>query len=565
MIYNILKEILKKQNNIRKKNDCDYEYYKAHKLNEQGDIKSCLHKLQEILAEFPSHRDSLGLYAFILLNNQKFKPSYTLAQELSYKNPEMSAAWMILAVAAKDKGYLDEALMATKKAIEFDGNASLHSYAAVLCLEMANHQEAFAYFDAAHDLHSDEFVYSSSKLFAMTCSNEIEYEDLMRAHLQWGESVESVTPCFQHANHKFNQKLRLGFVSSDFKNHPVSTLIIPFLENVNKNQFDTICFHCHAGEADEYTERIKNLASQWCECVSMDDFQLAKYIYTQKIDILFDLSGHTSGHKLVMFAMKPAPIQISWFGYMNTTGLKRIDYRITDPYTIPQNSAKYYSEKILSMDVVDTWLPHPEYPGLTDLPAIKNGFITFGSFNRWWKITDSILESWSIILKKVDKSKLKIITTGAEDEAFRKMVFEKFEKHDIHSERVILLPTMNMVDFYNEVAGVDISFDTFPYNGGTTSLNTVWMGVPFVTMKGKSEVSRSGYALCANLDLKDYCVETYPAYIDAAIKLTTNLERLRYLRENLREMLSNSKLMNHEMFARRLEKSLRKLVSERSR
>lgn len=565
MIRSILKKIFKEQKKKYAIVDIDYEYYKAKKFYELGDIKSCLLKLQEILIDSPNHLDSLGLYSYILINNYKFKPSYTLAQELSYKNPETSAAWMTLAVAAKEKGFLDEALAATKKAIKYDGNASLHAYAAVLCFEMGRHNDAFIYFDSAHSLQPDDFIYSSSKLFAMSCANNVEYEELMRAHRKWGESVESMMPCFQHARNKPKQKTRIGFVSSDFKNHPVAPLIIPFLENVNKNKFETVCFHCYKGVSDTYTERIRSLATKWYECASLEDFELARTIYNKKIDILFDLSGHTSGHKLVAFAMKPAPIQISWFGYMNTTGLKRMDYRITDVYTIPREYEKFYSEKLLRLDVVDTWLPNPDYPDLIEVPAVKNGFVTFGSFNRWWKITDTMLESWASILKQVSHSKMKMIINGAEEEEFQQMIFQRFEHYGIERDRITLSPNLSSSQFYAYVSSVDIALDTFPYNGGTTSLNTIWMGVPFITIKGKSEVSRSGYALCAHLDLMDFCVETHSDYIDAAVKLAADTERLRSLRKNLRKKLETSKLMNHDLFARKLEQELERLVDEKNR
>lgn len=559
MLYQILRNKIKKINVGFKSEDIDYKVYEAVRDRDEGNIKKALESLQSILSSYPNHAAALNLYGSLLLNNNRFQPPYTLAQELTHHNPESSGAWIIQAIAARSLGLIEEALDAAKNAERLGENPSIVAYIGVIYLEKGMPDEAIKQFTKASEMEPENQIYQSDRLFAMSCSGNISLEYVMEEHLKWGREIELSTPKFNLYKNKNNSKIQIGLVSSDFKNHPVALFIIPFLEKINKIKFEIISFNCFDGLPDDYTKRIKELSSVWYECGFLLDYDLAKLIHNVGIDILVDLSGHTAGNKLVVFAMKPAPIQVSWFGYMNTTGLKSIDYRFTDGYLSPPSIDKFYSEKLYRIDSIASWSPDISCPDVETSPYKTNGYITFGSFNRWWKITDKILESWAMILKGKPNSRLKIIANGADDVEFCRKIKEKFEGFGVDFNRIILLPNVTLKEFYKQVSSVDISLDSFPYNGGSTTLNTIWMGVPVVCIKGQNEISRAGYSILSNLNISDLCAENHEEYIQIAINLANNIQRLESLRDGLRTIISNSSMMNHDLVVRGIENAFAKM------
>ena len=292
---------------------------------------------------------------------------------------------------------------------------------------------------------------------------------------------------------------------------------------------------------------------------NMSDVEVINLIRNDKIDILIDLMGLISNHRLSLYKNRLAPTQITWCGFQNTTGIKEMDYIIADKNLIFEDEEKLYSEKILYME--DIWNCHCGFdiPRLqTSAPIAKNKFITFGSFNNYNKINDRVIKVWSKILKKVKNSKLILKSSNA---TFRSAMAEKFRKNDVINSIEFLSYKENFEDHLNQYKKIDIALDTFPYNGVTTSFEAIWMGVPVLTMKGFNYNSRSGESINKNLNLQELIAENENDYINIAVSLEKNVENLKKLRDLVFDNALSSPLFDQKKFSNQFFKSLEKIYN----
>jgi predicted O-linked N-acetylglucosamine transferase (SPINDLY family) len=354
-------------------------------------------------------------------------------------------------------------------------------------------------------------------------------------------------------------------VSGDFKAHAVAYFAEAVLTHHDRHAFELYGYSNTATE-DAVTQRLQGLFDHWRSIRTLDDDQAADLIAKDGIDILIDLSGHTADNRLLVFARKPAPIQISWLGYPNTTGLRAMNYRLTDGYAEPAGMTEQYNVETLWRlpDVFCCYTPcinNPERRHSPELnvhatPALKNGYVTFGSFNNLAKMSPPVVALWARLLQTLPGARLMLEAAGLDTDLLRKQVIDQFTSHGIQMDQLILrgrTPAQQYV-LYNEV---DIALDPFPCNGGTTSFDTLWMGVPLITLAGQTFVSRMGVSLLSNLGLTDLIAQTEDQYIEIALDLATNIERLNALRQSLRPRMETSPLMDQPRFVRNLETALR--------
>jgi predicted O-linked N-acetylglucosamine transferase (SPINDLY family) len=312
---------------------------------------------------------------------------------------------------------------------------------------------------------------------------------------------------------------------------------------------------------DNVTQRIKKYPVQWRDISGLPDEQAAELVQKDGIDMLVDLAGHTANNRLLLFAHKPAPIQISWIGYPATTGLSTIDYKIVDEFTDPPGmSEQFYSEKLIRLPgSFLCYLPEKNAPEIGQLPSRINGFITFGSLNNFAKITPSVYSLWSKILNAVKKSHLILKWKSFSDQRTREYVLNMFKQRGIHEERIILEswePSPKYLETYNKI---DIGLDTFPFNGITTTCQALWMGIPVITLSGRAYASRAGVSLLTNVGMPELVAETSDEYILKAVNLANDMKRLKTLRENLRIMMSCSPICDVKRFIENLETCYRKV------
>ena len=422
-------------------------------------------------------------------------------------------------------------------------------------LERGEHTAARAAFAAAVKVRPDDPVAASNKLnceiFALASSpGELvaEYKNWAR---RFAAPLAGEFP--EHTNIPDPQRrLRIGYVSPDFRKHAMGYFIEPLLEFHNRDAFDLYCYS-NWPRPDAMTARFKALAPHWRDIALLRDADVAKQIAGDGIDLLVDLAGHTADNRLLTFARKPAPVQFTYLGYPNTTGVDAIDYRITDRYTDPPGMTEgHYVEHLLRLPDCMWCYRAPEYmPEVGALPARACGHITYGSFNGFLKVTESVIDTWAQLLDGVPEARL-IMITVARGEAQRR-VRAAFAARGIDPERLELHPKLPVDDYLALRNRVDIALDPFPCNGGTTTCDSLWMGVPTVTLEGSMFVSRAGASLLTNVGLPELVARSAGEYVAIAAGLAGDLPRLESLRAGLRERMRASPLCDAPRFVANLE------------
>jgi predicted O-linked N-acetylglucosamine transferase (SPINDLY family) len=318
---------------------------------------------------------------------------------------------------------------------------------------------------------------------------------------------------------------------------------------------------------DAFTEQIRGQADVWRSLPGLNDEQVDDLIRRDSIDILVDLALHMAGNRLLVFARKPAPVQVTFAGYPGTTGLSTMDYRLTDPYLDPPgcDESMYSEESVRLPDSFWCYDPFTTEPPVNPLPALSEGCPTFGCLNNFCKVNDRVLMLWARVLASVDRSHLVVLAPAG---AYRRRVAEMFRQRGIAGERITFVPKQAHTEYLRQYHQIDIGLDTFPYNGHTTSLDSLWMGVPVVTLAGITAVSRAGVCQLQNLGLPELIAEDPDQYVQIAVNLAADLERLGNLRSSLRDRLAHSPLMNAPRFTRHIEAAYRSVWQrwcERSR
>jgi predicted O-linked N-acetylglucosamine transferase (SPINDLY family) len=353
------------------------------------------------------------------------------------------------------------------------------------------------------------------------------------------------------------RKLRIGYVSGDLRQHPVSEFIEPVLARHDARQFEIFCYY-NAPRPDAVTERLKAMPVQWREVFELDDGTLENLVREDAIDILVDLNGHTTNNRLGVFARKPAPVQATWLGYLNTTALDAMDFRITDACASPEGLLDaYHSEKLIRLpDSQWCYQPPLVCPEVAEPPpSVKAGRITFAALANPAKIGAPVIELWSRLLERVPGSRLLIVTNGMTivpaDYAAR------FISRGIAKDRLQLLGTKPFREYLALHHSVDVVLDTFPYAGGTTTCHALWMGVPVVSLVGNTAPSRGGASLLHAIGLDELVAQTSEQYVDIAATLAGDAARLTALRAGMRERMRRSPLMDADRFTRNLEAAYR--------
>ena len=360
-----------------------------------------------------------------------------------------------------------------------------------------------------------------------------------------------------------SDRLRVGYVSPDFRTHCQSFFTIPLLSNHNHSKFEVFCY-AQLAKYDDLSNRLRTYADGWRDTYLKTDQQVAEMIIDDNIDILVDLTMYMANARPKLFALKPAPVQVAWLAYPGTTGIRAIDYRLTDPWLDPPGLGDdCYSEK--SMRLRDTfWCYDPLMSDLTPgaLPARGNGYVTFGCLNNFSKVSSDTLHRWAKVMARVPSSRIILLSPAGRH---RQRVFDVFGQYGVYADRiefVELQPRQQYLQTYNRI---DVCLDTLPYNGHTTSLDAYWMGVPVVTLVGNSVAGRAGWSQLTNLGLTELAALDEDAFLDITVRLANDIPRLTYLRESLRGKMESSPLMDGKRFAGAIETAYLKMWEEHSK
>jgi predicted O-linked N-acetylglucosamine transferase (SPINDLY family) len=361
-----------------------------------------------------------------------------------------------------------------------------------------------------------------------------------------------------------NGKLRIGYVSGDFHNHSVAFFFEPVLLHHDRQKFAIFCYSNDSRD-DDTTKRLKATGTEWRSIVGLSDEQAAEKVIRDEIDILVDLSGHSSENRLGLFALKPAPLQVSWLGYPHSTGLSQMDYYLTDSLCDPSGMTEHlYTEKLIRLPgSFCCYLPPLQFPVVKPPPAASTGIVTFGSFNNFAKVNDTLIELWAEILSKVPGSRLFLKSMALGDQVTQKSVLAKFQSLGISTDRIALLSVVkSALDHLALYAQIDIALDTYPYHGTTTTCEALWMGVPVVTLAGSTHAARVGVSLLTTVGCQELISVTANNYINIAVELARDLNRLCQYRVNLRTMMAHSPLMDANRLTRNMESAVTTVLQQ---
>ena len=486
--------------------------------------------------------------------------SYSAA--LSIK-PDYAEAYSNLGNALRDLGRIDAAIASHSTALRIKPDyAEAHSNLGNALMDLGCLDAAVASYSAAQRIKRDSAEAQSNLLLALNYHAKLSSEEIFAAHRRWGESCGAMARA-NHANNRDpTRRLRVGYVSPDFFRHSAAYFFEPLLREHDRQTFEVYCY-AEVSHPDAVTERLRSLADHWRSTVGVPDGTLARQITEDKIDILVDLAGHTSKNRLPVFALKPAPLQVSWLGYPNTTGLAAIDYRLVDAITDPEGEStpSHATEQLLRLaDGFLCYAPPTDAPNPAPPPSAGAGFVTFGSFNNPAKLSDATLDAWAALLRALPSARLLLKGRPFADASTRTLFQARFSDLGVVPERLTLLghlpdPVAHL-ELYNKI---DVALDPFPYNGTTTTCEALWMGVPVVTLAGNRHAGRVGASLLTRIGMTDLIASSTETYIDIAITLAGDTAHLMELRQNLRGRCATSTLCDAPAFARKMEATYRDL------
>jgi predicted O-linked N-acetylglucosamine transferase (SPINDLY family) len=537
----------------------------------RGRLGEAIAALERALALRPNYAEAHAALGNALHKMERFDEAIAFYHRALELNPDDAEAHSNLGVALRHAGRLAESADALGRALALQSDrAETHNNLGSTLLAQGDRDGALAAYQRALTLKPDYAAAHSNALLCMQYRPGVSCAGLAQAHAAWDERHAAPLraewkPWAPDRDRDPERPLRLGFVSADLRRHPVGYFLVPFLENLDPDRFRAVCYYSRAVR-DDLADRIAAASNTWRDVGGMSDAELAECIRADRIDILFDLAGHTAGNRLLVFARKPAPLQMSWIGYVGTTGLEAIDYLIADRFHVPPGAEVHYREPVLRMpDGYVCFDPPSEAPEVGPLPALERGFVTFGSFNNVAKITPEVITRWAAIVRRAPGSRLLLVTPALDDRPTRERIGAEFAAAGVDADRLELrgaLPRADLLAAYNTI---DLALDTFPYSGGLTTCEALWMGVPVVTCPGETFAGRHSLSHLSSVGLIATVTLDSNTYVARALELGSDLPRLAALRAELRARMAGSSLCDGARFAQHLMALLQQVWREHCR
>ncbi len=502
----------------------DAHYNVGVVLEKMGRSPDSAKAYQETIRLNPRHVEALNNLGNVYRALGKLDDAITAYQQALQLKPVYPNAYNNMGNVLKDQGLLDQAIDAFHKALEQQPD-----YIAAHC----------------------------NLVYALNFSPRHSPEAIYQEHVRWNERHaqrfgQQIDP---HTNDRTpDRRLKIGYVSPDLSNHSVGRFMTPILANHDHQNFE---IHCYSSVArpDHATQRFQSQSDVWRDVRGLDDANLARLIRQDQIDVLIDLTMHMAQNRLLVFARKPAPVQATYLAYCGTTGLTTMDYRLTDPHLDPTDTDdRYYSEKSVRLPESYWCYPPVDAPAVKPVPALQAGHITFGCLNNFCKITEETLATWAELLHAVSNSRL--ILHGKEG-AHRERVKQFFTAQGITADRLTFIEFLGINKYLEVYHQIDVGLDPFPYGGGTTTCDALWMGVPVVTLSGNTAVGRGGRSILTNAGLPELIAHNTTDYSRITRDLAADLPRLTQIRSTLREKMQTSPLMDAPRFTRNLEAAYR--------
>jgi predicted O-linked N-acetylglucosamine transferase (SPINDLY family) len=531
-------------------------------LADTGQLDAAIEEYEKALRLLPNHSRTLSNLGAVYQAKKQYDTAKAFYERAIAANPanheaRNNVAGVLLEEGATGAaiGQLQAALALQKKFPEAFNNLG-NAYK-----NRGDIDSALRAYREACRLQPDYPEAQSNVLFTLHYDPHSSPTAICEAHREWGRRFEaSITPLPPRPPRTNERRLRIGYVSPDFRSHAVSFFTEPFFANCRVDEFETTGY-AHVAAPDGVTQRLQGMAAHWRHVYGKTDRELAQQIREDEIDILVDLAGHSGNNRLGAFAYRPAPIQLSALAYPGTTGLACMDYYLTDPFVDPPGDAGLYTEKLLYLpDIFACYVP-PKAEFRTEPPPVhKNGFVTFGSFNNLAKINGRVVALWAELLKKISNARLLVQAAAFIEASVKENFLQRLETLGVARSRLRLVGHTSFPEHMRLHNEVDIALDPFPWSGHTTTCNTLWMGVPVITLLGSRHASRMAADVLRVLDLNEWIATSPEHYVEIAEKLAGQPGLLKEYRQCMRDRIRASSLSNTKLFTQRLEEIYRRIA-----
>lgn len=512
------------------------------------DALKCLAHLVKLMPESADAHNELGNQLREMHRMKEAEVEYRRALVL---DPSIPATANNLANALVDLGHVEEAERYYHQAIARKGApAHIHSNLGNLLKEQGRLAEAQASYRKALEQDPKLFDTWSNLILSMNNDPAMPIGDAVQEARRFGQALQARIPGpLAMPGPRRNRPLEVGFFSGDLRQHPVGYFLEGWLPHVDPAR---VRMHAYATTVreDALSARLRQHVAGWHVVQRMRDDAVARLVHSHGIDVLFDLSGHTAYNRLEVFAWRPAPVQATWLGYFATTGVPAIDWLLADEASVPAGGESQFTERVWRMPHTRLCFSPPrDAPPVAPAPALRNGFVTFGSFQNLAKVHAGVLQAWARVLAAVPGSRLRLHSPQLSDVAAQKAFATRFGTAGIDPSRVKLLGKVPRKDYLAAHAEVDLLLDTFPFPGGTTTCEALWMGVPTVTLEGSTLLTRQGAALLRAAGLPQFIAPDVDGYVRMASAFAADIGALQALREGLRDRLPRTPLFDAKAFA----------------
>ena len=521
--------------------------------------KEALPLLRRALAAKP---DAFGLHNNLAVALQKLgrlEEAEAAVRRAIALNADHAGSHYNLGQILEAKGWFEAAAAQYRRLLEIEPrHAAARAQLAHALVQLGRADEGLALLEEMLSAGREDPVARSTYLLSLHYSTRRSAAEISQAHSNLAVRLETSLKRLSPAPPpRAGGRLRVGYLSPDFRRHSVAFFFEPLLAHHDRERFEVFCYHGNTF-SDEMTGQLKSLAEHWVECGRLDDAALAARIVQDRIDVLVDLAGPTAGGRMGVFAMKPAPVQAAWLGYPAATGLATIDARISDARADPQDAPRAGAERIVRLpESYFCYAPPREAPPVAKPPILKKGFPTFGSFNALAKVSDECIALWAGVLARVPRSRLLLKAKALNEPAAHESTAARFAAHGVGAERLVLRRwTAKAADHLAAYREVDIALDTFPYNGATTTCDALWMGVPVVSLAGERHAARMGLSILSAAGRAEWCVREPARFAEIAASLAEDPSSLGEIRSAMRERLRASALLDAPRFAHDFESLL---------
>lgn len=533
-------------------------------LRDAGDLQQAVPCFRKAIELRPDYVEAMNNLGNVYQTLGEFNAAVDSYQGALRRRPQYLEARNNLGAVLRTMGRLDEAVAAYRAALAQQPDfAPSHCNLGNALKDRGEIGPAIECYCRALSHRPGDWISHSNLAYSLHFV-EFEGANILAENRRWNELHAKPLAAEQRPHENSpgaDRRLRIGYISPDFREHCQALFTIPLLSNHDHEAFEIFCY-ADVARPDKYTQRLQGYADVWRNTHKHSDAKVAQQIREDRIDILVDLTMHMSNGRPLLQARKPAPVQVAWLAYPGTTGISAIDYRLSDPWLDPSGSDADYSETTVRLpDTFWCYDPLTDQPAPNELPALTAGRVVFGCLNNLCKVSDVTLDLWARVLAIVTDSRLVLMSPAGEH---RQIMLERFRARGVEPDRIEFVKFQPRQDYLREYHRIDLGLDTLPYNGHTTSLDSFWMGVPVVTRIGRTAVGRGGWSQLNNLGLADLAADSDDAFVKIATDLARDKDRLRDLRRGLRERMRSSPLMDGRRFARNMERTFRRLWTSQS-